>query len=160
MFAMSQRWGTVQLDDSHQTTGRITNPLNCPPPPNGVRRTRSTSLRSASALRRSRYPCRSALQVGPYRDQGGCSWTTSKESTLAALANLPAVSRVSVHHPKVVHLADGRWEVHCSECERFGGEPMPLGIGMPISREVEARAIQENHAQLSRRRGYSVGVGA
>jgi hypothetical protein len=30
---------------------------------------------------------------------------------------------------------------------------------MPITREVEARAIQQNHTQFSRRRGYTVGVG-
>jgi hypothetical protein len=29
---------------------------------------------------------------------------------------------------------------------------------MPITNEVEARAIQENHALLYRRRGYMVGA--
>jgi hypothetical protein len=30
---------------------------------------------------------------------------------------------------------------------------------MPIAREAEACAIQQNHAQLSRKRGYIIGAG-
>ena len=42
--------------------------------------------------------------------------------------------------------ADGRWEVQCPQCQRFGDQPRPIGIGMPIVNKAEAEGIFRNHA--------------
>jgi hypothetical protein len=54
-----------------------------------------------------------------------------------------------VHDPTIIHRHDGRWEIRCPECQRSHGEPTPLGIGMPITGEFEARCIKENHARAT-----------
>jgi hypothetical protein len=56
----------------------------------------------------------------------------------------------SGHHPRIVHRHDGRWEIQCNECQRPHGESTPLGIGMPIAGEAEARCMMENHARATR----------
>jgi hypothetical protein len=53
------------------------------------------------------------------------------------------------HDPTVVHRHDGRWEIQCPQCQRSHGESAPLGIGMPIRGEFEARCIKENHRRAT-----------
>jgi hypothetical protein len=50
------------------------------------------------------------------------------------------------HTPKVVQRADGRYEVHCPQCERMREKPRPIGIGLPITNRAEAEAIVRNHS--------------
>ena len=56
------------------------------------------------------------------------------------------------HHPRLARRADGRWEIRCPECAADQVESVPLGIGAPISAEIEARYILENHARTRGRR--------
>jgi len=51
----------------------------------------------------------------------------------------------SPHHPKVQRRSDGRWKIRCPECLGRRDEAPPVGIGIPISGEFEARYIQQNH---------------
>jgi hypothetical protein len=57
------------------------------------------------------------------------------------------------HHPEMAKRADGRWEIHCVQCEENTVESVPLGIGAPITAEPEARFILENHRRARGRRG-------
>ena len=60
-----------------------------------------------------------------------------------------SVLRILKHHPTLVQLADGRFEVRCRQC-RVGAEPAPIGIGIPVSGRFEAEAILINHASQDR----------
>ncbi len=51
-----------------------------------------------------------------------------------------------IHDPRLVRRHDDRWEVRCRECQSGETELIPLGIGMPLVGEREARRIVENHA--------------
>jgi hypothetical protein len=52
-----------------------------------------------------------------------------------------------VHHPLVLKRTDGRWIVGCRECQRrgFGTESPPIGIGVPVASEHEAKMMRDNH---------------
>lgn len=45
-----------------------------------------------------------------------------------------------------MHLPDGRFEVRCGECEQ-AGQPLPIGIGVPIASHLEAKLIVRNHEE-------------
>jgi len=46
----------------------------------------------------------------------------------------------------LMHLPDGRFEVRCGECEQ-AGQPLPIGIGVPIASHLEAKLIVRNHEE-------------
>lgn len=56
------------------------------------------------------------------------------------------------HHPRMAKRADGRWEIRCPGCAADKVESVPLGIGAPITAEIEARYILENDARTRGRR--------
>ena len=49
------------------------------------------------------------------------------------------------HHPVVEKRNDRRWIVRCGECQR-GGQPMPIGIDMPLESAWVAKLLRDNHA--------------
>jgi hypothetical protein len=50
-----------------------------------------------------------------------------------------------VHRPELLTRSDGRYEVRCSDCRRRPDEPVPIGIGLPVSSRVLALEMLRNH---------------
>ena len=50
-----------------------------------------------------------------------------------------------VHRPELVTRSDGRYEVRCSDCRGRSDEPVPIGIGLPVSSKVLALEMLRNH---------------
>jgi hypothetical protein len=50
-----------------------------------------------------------------------------------------------VHRPELVTRSDGRYEVECKDCRARSDEPVPIGIGLPISSKVLALEMIRNH---------------
>jgi hypothetical protein len=56
------------------------------------------------------------------------------------------------HHPQVSRRNDGRWVLHCPECQRDSRNgSVPIGIGLPVECEDVAVRLRENHVGSSRR---------
>jgi hypothetical protein len=49
------------------------------------------------------------------------------------------------HQPRLLRLNDGRYAVGCQQCEVGKGTSVPVGIGLPISSQIEAESICRNH---------------
>src|SRR5271167_4293243 len=50
-----------------------------------------------------------------------------------------------VHRPELVTRGDGRYEVRCDDCHGRSHEPVPIGIGLPLSSEILALEMLRNH---------------
>ena len=50
-----------------------------------------------------------------------------------------------VHRPELVTRSDGRYEIRCSDCRGRSDEPVPIGIGLPVSSRVLALEMLRNH---------------
>lgn len=50
-----------------------------------------------------------------------------------------------MHRPDLVTRRDGRYEVECRDCRARSDEPVPIGIGLPVSSRVMALEVLRNH---------------
>ena len=55
------------------------------------------------------------------------------------------VGMQDAHNPVVVQRADGRWELHCPDCEAVVGTTVPIGIDLPVESKDVAELLRENH---------------
>jgi hypothetical protein len=60
-----------------------------------------------------------------------------------------------VHRPELVARDDGRFEVRCDDCRSRTDEPVPIGIGLPVSSRVLAVEMLRNHVGPAARRTAS-----
>jgi hypothetical protein len=49
------------------------------------------------------------------------------------------------HQPRLLRLTDGRYAVHCQQCEQRKDATVPVGIGVAITNRFEAESIYRNH---------------
>jgi hypothetical protein len=50
-----------------------------------------------------------------------------------------------VHRPTLLMRCDGRFEVQCEDCFSRFDEAPPIGIGIPVANEHEAKKMLRNH---------------
>ena len=60
-----------------------------------------------------------------------------------------------VHRPELVTRSDGRYEIRCEDCRVRTDEPVPIGIGLPVSSRVLAVEMLRNHVGPAARRTAS-----